>query len=995
MNFNDDKKGLIAEENKILDKLIEEMNDDLSRLDEDLQKYVEEARAVRSDDEYLQILEAKDKIKKLKKTKAEIFNAKDELYNARVIVKVGNTPMELKIGLHSHGVGAKCFIFKWTDKACRQLQLNNELSEYDVEVEDKFGKYHTHYTVLFREKVAIRFTKVKDAANIYPIKIDEEIIKGLMGTGALSDGYLMRLAEKVTLAVDKMQNDEIESRVIYDEFLQELVQRRSDSEFQNIVFSIQKKQGEIIQAPFEQNLIVQGCAGSGKSMIMLHRLPILLCDNPDNIDKTNIYIISPSQAYIQLADNMRRQLEIEDLKMGTFNQYYDYCIEKYRVKPGDAYGRITTEKVLNKSHEDYVYSEQCIDDIVSFFEKKAGENYISLDEAYEILDVEAGSDKAVTFDGKFKTMLLEEQKLLNENKKIIESYFRRIKATVGAVKSLGSALGNRKKRVLDEIKKRISGCRNNIAVIQRNLSRLKSTPDSVAYKNRLNEIKAENDKIAELENLKNAVESDDEYFSVLLDLKCKIDEALRPYLSIDSEFIKNKVEDIYEYISRARSITALCYSLQRRISKLDDKYNMYCPPFSRAVNEVMESLYALRGNNQRYLPCDYCLRLISHRDYLDELIRDAVKCAYEYIMGKLGIIPDKNGKIDAVECSPYLYLQILYQYSGAPNERKETLITIDEAQNVSPQELKLIQAVNGESVKLNLFGDERQHIEGAKGIDSWTEFDDVFSYRRYDMQENYRNASQITEYCNKCFDMDMRAINTSGKGVHEINNLDELKSRLTEQFLNVKVAGLAAVIVKNSLEARWFIDQFPDYSDKLHNLADGESDINRTDWNIITVSDAKGIEFSTVIALSGNMSHNEKYITYTRAMDELFVYDKQIDVSQYEILSPVNDEADRPKEKTEKTTTDTVTKDNSYEHSSDKQQTMPKFKTSKVREYFESIGLKTIDTRENGGKLWVIGERTDIEEYVKVASERFGVIGKYSSDRSLGIMSGWCTKTKK
>ena len=130
--------------------------------------------------------------------------------------------------------------------------------------------------------------------------------------------------------------------------------------------------------------------------------------NPDSIDKTNIYIITPSQTYIQLADNMRRQLEIEDLKMGTLKQYYDYCIEKYRVKPGDAYGRITPEKVLNKSDEDYIYSEQCINDIVSFFEKKAEESYISLDEAYEVLDIEAGSSNAVTFAGKFKTMLLEE-----------------------------------------------------------------------------------------------------------------------------------------------------------------------------------------------------------------------------------------------------------------------------------------------------------------------------------------------------------------------------------------------------------------------------------------------------------------------------------------------------------------------------------------------------------------------------------------------------------
>lgn len=799
--------------------------------------------------------------------------------------------MELKIGLHSYGVGAKRFIFKWTDKACRQLQLNNELTEYDVEVDDKFGKYQTHYTVLFREKIAIRFTRVNDATNIYPVKIDEKIIKGLMDTGALPNGYLMQLAEKVTLVDDKIQSDETGLRVIYDEFLQELVQRRSDSEFQNIVFSIQKKQGEIIQAPFGQNLIVQGCAGSGKSMIMLHRLPILLCDNPDSIDKTNIYIITPSQTYIQLADNMRRQLEIEDLKMGTLKQYYDYCIEKYRVKPGDAYGRITPEKVLNKSDEDYIYSEQCINDIVSFFEKKAEESYISLDEAYEVLDIEAGSSKAVTFAGKFKTMLLEEQKLLNENKKIIESYFRQINATVGAVKSLGAELEDRKKKALNEIKKRISGCRNNIAVIQRNLSKLKSAPESVAYKNRLNEIKAENDKIAELEKQKHIVESDDDYFSELLHVKFKIDKAIKPFLSINSEFIKNKVEDIYEYIGRAGSIAALCYTLQRRISKVDDKYNMYCQPFSKAANNMMELLYKLRGNNQRYLPCDFFLRLISHRDSLDEFIRDAVKEAYEYIMGKLGITSDKKEKIDAVECSPYLYLQILYQYSGAPNEQKETLITIDEAQNVSPQELKLIQAVNEGSVKLNLFGDESQHIEETKGIDSWTEFDDAFSYKRYDMRENYRNASQITEYCNKRFGMDMRAINTSGKGVHEIKNIDELKCILTEQFLNVQVAGLAAVIVKSVLEARWFINQFPDYSEKLHNLTDGESGIHKTGWNIITVSDAKGIEFSTVIAVSGNMSHNEKYITYTRAMDELFVYDEKIDVSGCEILSPVNDEA--------------------------------------------------------------------------------------------------------
>ena len=40
-------------------------------------------------------------------------------------------------------------------------------------------------------------------------------------------------------------------------------------------------------------MIVQGCAGSGKSMIMLHRLPIILYDNPKSLNRSNLYIITP------------------------------------------------------------------------------------------------------------------------------------------------------------------------------------------------------------------------------------------------------------------------------------------------------------------------------------------------------------------------------------------------------------------------------------------------------------------------------------------------------------------------------------------------------------------------------------------------------------------------------------------------------------------------------------------------------------------------------
>ena len=59
-------------------------------------------------------------------------------------------------------------------------------------------------------------------------------------------------------------------------------------------------------------------------------------------------------------------------------------------------------------------------------------------------------------------------------------------------------------------------------------------------------------------------------------------------------------------------------------------------------------------------------------------------------------------------------------------------------------------------------------------------------------------------------------------------------------------------------------------------MAKGSVELQRTKWNLMTVDQSKGLEFETVFAISGRMSENEKYITYTRALDELYVYDKEL-----------------------------------------------------------------------------------------------------------------------
>ena len=92
--------------------------------------------------------------------------------------------------------------------------------------------------------------------------------------------------------------------------------------------------------------------------------------------------------------------------------------------------------------------------------------------------------------------------------------------------------------------------------------------------------------------------------------------------------------------------------------------------------------------------------------------------AYELIMGNIGIKPAESGNIRAIKCSPYIYLQVLYCYQGAPSYR-ESLLAIDEAQGIAPEEIRLLKNINGNNVVFNMYGDIYQHIEGTKGVDSW------------------------------------------------------------------------------------------------------------------------------------------------------------------------------------------------------------------------------------------------------------------------------------
>ena len=68
---------------------------------------------------------------------------------------------------------------------------------------------------------------------------------------------------------------------------------------------------------------------------------------------------------------------------------------------------------------------------------------------------------------------------------------------------------------------------------------------------------------------------------------------------------------------------------------------------------------------------------------------------------------------------------------------------------------------------------------------------------------------------------------------------------------------------------------------------------------------------------------------------------------------------------------------------------------SDVRDFFVAKGLEVVDMRDEGGRLWVVGDKTEIRDIVNEAIAKFEISGKYAASKDIKNKAGWCTKTDK
>lgn len=528
------------------------------------------------------------------------------------------------------------------------------------------------------------------------------------------NGKLLDFKNEYLNLKDYLTKEEIAGRdeeIIFDPYLKEILKNRKEqSEISDIIETIQEKQYEIITKPERDSFVLQGCAGSGKTMIMLHRLSFLMYNN-EKLGPRDVLVITPSDSFNAFIDELSQVLELEKVKTTTIDDYFLQLLRNAEVDIAD---KIDFAAKPPLAYSEYIYSQKFYRDIQARLAK--------------------------IYDGIVGMFLSP------ECAQIIESAAADCRAQAEEFTKLKNASVRVRRAVLGEIKEKPEGglfytkpfreLMNEVTAVEEFFSNdLKSEKIknySVFYGRLLSFYRA----ASFIHRMHGRIVSDAlEDLARLKEVVAKEIGDLRRYKIYRGG---EEVETYADRISRRGELLQEIDKISESVQKIGEKFDAFC--------ELYETL---RGN-------DYFVRIGKCGTHI-ELARLFYKEIVRKSKNKLGI-----GK-GLFRCDAYV-LCLLLTMLGEKLGPRYGLVFIDEGQDISVNEYALLKAINSDA-SFNVYGDLEQNITSYRGIGDWKEIGD---FPVYYLNQNYRNTNQIVEYVSERLHIDMRPIGFDGPAVERI-----------------------------------------------------------------------------------------------------------------------------------------------------------------------------------------------------------------------------------
>lgn len=679
-------------------------------------------------------------------------------------------------------------------------------------------------------------------------------------------------AGKLRGIVDEFaSNSEFADKGIYDKFLiQVLMSRKKSHQLTDIIATIQDKQNEIIERAYVANLIVQGCAGSGKTMVMLHRLSFWLYNNK-SLKPEKIKILTPNENFNVHIGGLHSQLNLGAIEIMSVDQYYSWLLDRYDVELS-YHKKIDEEENIEERFLNYVYSKAFVKRMRALYPEVLRQYYTPEEQefirhcadkceyTYKITDSMSDGEKLILFARLVGDIASKNSSVMSElsrhEEKIESNKYKRQKCDEAIVEA-ESILSDMQTNYRDELKRILADIIEKYTVeIQTVDAALAEVRDEIEKLSGLIRRLLSADALRKAQNRENELQKKREDTEKLLVVWGTTRNAVDTFESIENALTyfdekkalksgNNAIEYLAKYRRAKRSIfeqSSIKEKLQLEVDKeqaeLSNKGLILTP-------EEYKQVIELKNKYQKDITLQV-FNVLFNCVIADKLLELDMKRS------------DKTYRYE-------LYARVIFaRMLWNKTVGEEELICVDEGQDVSFCEYEaIIEQNQANKAYYNVYGDLNQRIKQGRGLATWEQLKTKLIAHQYELNENYRNTNQITQYCNEVFNFDMTLTGVEGEPVRNIT----FKEMLEELAKSAASEDRTAVILPRTM-AKTRVTRSP-IVDAVKNNFSTKFDTSKV--SVMYVDEIKGIEFDRAFVVDEDMERNERYIAFTRALDKLTI----------------------------------------------------------------------------------------------------------------------------
>lgn len=598
-----------------------------------------------------------------------------------------------------------------------------------------------------------------------------------------------------------------------DELLElKLDENRNNPKLKNIIATLQRRQYEIIEIDLAESFVVQGCAGSGKSQCLLHRL-FFLRDELSQDGWEHVLLLTPNLLFRKYSEDLRCRYQLADIENCSIAELYKDFLSKYDPHFQNRQYRLElSEEYLPDEYLRAVYAEETIHRI---------------DE-----EIDAAIYKHVAS----ACAVLGVQMIHPINADTIAELTHQVP----------DASYLEKWRKYNQIQKDLSSAQKNLEKIQaKQETNDQKLRDLAPYMELLREVEQESD--PELRKAWTA------------DLKKEM-----------RAFTKNRNPETYfsQLQEKQGDFLAQEQTIRQEIAAGEKSLKEYETWIRERLGIIKGDLPSVQGDSSDWLRVQSSLSRIE-RIVFEQAVWNVLLPYKEQNHVEVFSSPTGDGehqkKTKILYKSDLLfYLKIYVRLRAPRNLPNYNLICVDEGQDLQKADYDMLHTLFPDAA-LNVFGDTAQVLHTACGVRDWQSETGISTV--YALNRNYRNTAEIVDFCNTRFGSAMQWIGKIQQEHYPVvleDAADLYRAAMCEEMV---------IIVKDQNCFELFLQEIgakPDAFEFLDTNANAEVPQKGGCYSIFA---AKGLEFSEVVVYAKNMTTNQKMVACTRATRKLYYYD--------------------------------------------------------------------------------------------------------------------------